>query len=219
MSIYFGTDGIRGIVHKDLSFDVCYKTGNAISRIKPKAKILLGRDTRTSGDFVAMAFSVGAVIGGADVIDVGVVPTAGISYLTVKNKADFGVVVSASHNPAEHNGIKIFDSNGNKINITTENLIERQFIHNHIANVNDVGTYCQDDRMYCQYLDYLIEGLNLKGFKVVVDASNGAGYKIAPLAFRKAGAKVIKMSCENDGKNINKNCGALYPENLVKKIF
>ena len=136
MSIYFGTDGIRGVVNKDFTNEVCYKCGNALASICPNAKILIGRDTRVSGSFVSLAFSTGCLIGGANVVDVGVIPTAGISYLVKKLNFDFGVVISASHNPPDHNGIKIFDKNGDKINSSLEDLIEKQFVKNNIELID-----------------------------------------------------------------------------------
>ena len=101
MGVFFGTDGIRGVVNHDLSYDVCYRCGNALAKKYSGAKLLLGRDTRKSGDFVAIAFALGAVNGGASVVDVGVCPTAGVAFMTKHLGYDFGVVVSASHNPAE----------------------------------------------------------------------------------------------------------------------
>ncbi len=219
MSIYFGTDGIRGRVNKELTNEVCYKCGNALASIKPNAKILIGRDTRVSGSYITLAFSVGAVIAGANVIDVGIIPTAGISYLVKKLNYDFGVVISASHNPAEHNGIKIFDENGNKITGLLEDKIEKEFIKNNVASGMYVGSYCQKPYLCRQYSKFLVDcGNDIKGLKIALDCSNGASYVIAKNVFKKLGAKVVKINCSNNGKEINKNCGSLYPEALRELV-
>ncbi|MEG1582308.1 MAG: phosphoglucosamine mutase, partial [Clostridia bacterium] len=110
MGIFFGTDGLRGIVNTELSSEVATKCGNALCSLKDKPKIIIGRDTRVSGSLITTAFSLGAIDAGAEIIDVGICPTAGIAFLTKEIKADFGVVISASHNSSEYNGIKIFDS-------------------------------------------------------------------------------------------------------------
>lgn len=220
MSIYFGTDGIRGEVNKELNFEVCYKCGNALTQIKDNVKIILGRDTRKSGDLVALSFSCGVVMGGGSVIDVGVVPTAGIAYLVKKMKCDYGVVISASHNPAEYNGIKIFDCNGNKIGIQEENLIEKYFIYNNITNYKKVGSYCQKRYFVRQYIGFLKSHIkSLKGVKVAIDCSNGASGSIAPKLFRELGAKVFAINCSNNGLKINDNCGSLHPESLCETVL
>ncbi len=219
MSIYFGTDGIRGIVNKELTNEVCYKCGNALASIKPNARILVGRDTRVSGSYVTLAFSVGAVIAGANVVDVGVIPTAGISYLVNKLNYDFGVVVSASHNPAEYNGIKIFDENGNKISGLLEDKIEKEFIKNNVANGMYVGSYCQKHYLCRQYISYLIKcGSVLRGLKVALDCSNGASYAVAHKVFKSLGAKVVKINSSKNGKEINHNCGSLHPNALCELV-
>ncbi len=219
MSIYFGTDGIRGEVNKELNFEVCYKCGNALSNIKENVKIVLGRDTRKSGDLIALSFSCGVVMGGGNIIDVGVIPTAGIAYLVKKLKFDYGVVISASHNPAEYNGIKIFDCNGNKIGVQEENLIEKYFIHNNIANFKKVGTYCQKRYMTRQYVNFLRNSSkSLNGVKIALDCSNGASGSIAPKLFRELGAKVVALNCSNNGLKINDNCGSLHPEGLSEAV-
>ena len=120
MGLFFGSDGLRGKVNEDLTFDIAYKIGNALSFLKDKAKIIIGSDTRVSNTYLTLAVSSGAVSGGANVIDVGVVPTAGIAYLTRLIKADFGVAISASHNSGEYNGIKIFNAEGYKLNENEE---------------------------------------------------------------------------------------------------
>lgn len=220
MGVYFGTDGIRGIVNNDLTFDVMYKCGNALTQLKDKPTILIGRDTRNSGDMVALAVASGAVIGGAKVIDVGIIPTAGIAYLTKKLECDYGVVISASHNPPEFNGIKVFDKNGFKLQDSDEFNIEKKFIKTNIKDNTNIGSYSYSPSYVNCYIDYLVSlGVNLNGLKIVIDASNGASYSIAPKVFKMLGAKVYATNCKNNGDKINANCGSLYPEMLKRNVL
>ncbi len=219
MSIYFGTDGIRGEVNKDLNFEVSYKCGNALSVLKDNVKIVLGKDTRTSGDFISLAFSCGVVTGGGSVIDVGVVPTACISYLVKKLGCDYGVVISASHNPPRYNGIKIFDENGDKISIMTETQIEKQFIHNNIASYKEVGSYIQRPHIAKSYLEFLVDaGVSLKNLKIALDCSNGASGGFAPKVFKRLGAKVYALNTSRNGLKINRECGSLYPQVISEAV-
>ena len=219
MGIYFGTDGIRGKVNVDLTKSVAYKIGNSLSTIKEGAVIVVGYDTRISNTFLASALTTGATIGGANVIDIGIAPTAAIAYITKKINADYGVVISASHNPPEYNGIKVFDSNGYKLGDKKEEQIEKNFIHEKINEFPNIGKYVQDYSLLSLYLDYLVDtSQSLDGYKIVLDCANGAAYNVAPDAFRKLGAKVITINDENDGLKINDNAGALHPETLAKKV-
>ena len=220
MGIFFGTDGIRGVVNQSLTFDLAYKCGNAVGSSLKKPTIIIGADTRTTGSFLITAFSGGAMSAGANVIDVGVCPTAGIAYITKRVGADYGVVISASHNPAEYNGIKIFDKNGFKLGDKNEENLERRFIHEANVACFDLGTYKQDFSLTKLYEDYLISCSSIKfnGLTILLDGSNGAAHKIAPSVFRSLGAKVIATHCRCDGKNINNNCGSLNPEVLAKAV-
>ena len=220
MGIFFGTDGIRGKVCGQLNFDLAYKCGNALGSSLDKPTIIIGQDTRISGSYITLAFAGGAVSAGANVIDIGICPTAGIAYLTKILNADFGVVVSASHNPPDYNGIKIFDENGFKLGDARENALERKFVHTFTISNARIGKYKQKFNLVNFYIKHLINSCNttLLGKKVVIDASNGASYKVAPEVFKKLGAKVIKISCKNDGNKINCNCGSLHPEILQKKV-
>ena len=215
MGVFFGTDGIRGVVNVDLTHDVAFKCGNALGSSTSRAKILIGGDTRPTRSFLSTAFSGGAMSAGANMIDVGVCPTAGVAYLTKFLKCDFGVVVSASHNPVEYNGIKIFDSDGMKIGDKKEELLERKFLHEQHNNQEELGTYQQNYDLVKYYKNYLISccECGLDGLKVLIDGSNGASGKIAPCVFRKLGAKVVAINCSL-GKEINKNCGSTHPETL-----
>lgn len=220
MGIYFGTDGIRGVVNNDLSFDLMYKCGNALSSLKEKPTILVGRDTRVSGSFVTLGLSAGVIAGGGKIVDVGVIPTAGVAYLTKKLECDFGVVISASHNPPEFNGIKIFDKNGFKLLDEKENEIEKHFIKSKLKDSLSIGVYSYSPSFVNCYINYLVSlGCNLQGVKVVIDASNGASFSIAPKVFKKLGAIVFATNCKNNGEKINCNCGSLYPEVLKRNVL
>lgn len=221
MGLFFGTDGLRGKVNEDLTFDIAYKIGNALSILKDKPTIIIGSDTRISNTYLTLGVASGAMSGGANVIDIGVVPTAGIAYITKCVNADYGIVVSASHNSGEYNGIKVFDSNGYKLSEKEEERIERCFIHEKTNDFPNVGRYEQDLNLSKLYKKYLIESSknSLEGLTIVLDGAYGAAHRIAPDLFRKLGANVIAANCVDDGLKINNNCGALYPENLVKRVF
>ena len=217
MGLFFGTDGIRGKVNEDLTFNIAYKIGNALSILKDKPTIIIGSDTRLSNSYLTLGVASGAMSGGAKVIDVGVVPTAGIAYITKTCKADYGIVISASHNSGEYNGIKVFDSNGYKLLDKEEERIERCFIREKINAYPEIGSYVQDLNLFKVYRDFLlgVSECSLKGLTIVLDCAFGASHRIAPEVFR----KVIALNCILDGAKINENCGALYPENLIKKVF
>ena len=220
MGLYFGTDGFRGIVNEDLTKDIAFKIGNALSSLVKNPKVLIGADTRISNTFITLAVASGVLSGGGDVLDLGVIPTAGVAYLTKKLGYDYGVVISASHNSGEYNGIKVFNKNGYKLGEKEEEMIERCFIHEKINSYPNVGKYVQDFSAIKIYRDFLIKQSrnSLKGLTLVLDCAFGASHKIAPEVFRKLGAKVIASHSANNGKKINENCGALYPENLKGRI-
>lgn len=220
MGLFFGTDGLRGKVNEDLTFNTGYKVGNALSILKNKPTILIGSDTRISNTYLTLAVASGAMSGGAKVIDAGVVPTAGVAYLTKYIKADYGVVISASHNGGEYNGIKVFNSEGYKLGDKEEERIERCFIHEKTNDFPDIGVYEQNFNLVKIYKDFLIKSSknSLKGKTIVLDCAYGAAHRIAPDVFRKLGANVIAANSTLDGLKINKNCGALYPENLIRRM-
>ena len=221
MGVFFGTDGLRGKVNKDLSFDIAYKVGNALGALKPKAKVIIGRDTRKTGELLTLGVSGGLVNTGASVTDVGVCPTAGVAYLTKSLGFDYGVVISASHNPAEYNGIKIFDSTGTKVSDRVETQIERNFLHEVAVDSKDVGSYEYLPRTVLHYVDFLSHSIHtsLAGKTIVLDCSNGASYKIAPAVFRDNHAKIIATYCKPNGLNINDKCGSLNIEKLQKYVL
>ena len=220
MGIYFGTDGIRGVVNDFLTSGLAYKCGNALGRSKENPVILVGRDTRTTGSFLTVAFASGALDSGANVIDIGICPTAGIAYITKKLGYDYGTVISASHNPPEYNGIKIFDENGFKLGDHKEDNLERTFVNKVCKPYNQIGVFTQDFSLVKLYEDYLVECCDgdLKDLKIVLDCSNGAAYSVAPTVFERLGATIYPIYNNNDGENINNNCGAVYPENMCKYV-
>ena len=133
MAIKFGTDGIRGIAYEELTQDVAYRVGNALARLVGGCRVAIGRDTRVSGEDISQALINGLVSAGGNALDCKLMPTAGVSYITKKYKCDFGVVISASHNPPEYNGIKVFDSHGLKASEETESLIEKLILQEPIS--------------------------------------------------------------------------------------
>lgn len=221
MGVFFGTDGLRGKVNDDLSYHTAYKCGNALaSYCGGMAKILIGTDTRKSASLVTLAFACGAVNGGMSVTSVGVCPTAGVSYLTKKFGYDFGVVISASHNPAEFNGIKIFDNSGVKLGDRREEQIEKLFLKEKAVPFDKLGEFLVKPELVKEYIEFLISStdVNFKGTKVVLDCANGASSFVAPEVFKKLGAKVIALSNEPNGLNINQNCGSLNLQNLILAV-
>ena len=220
MGIFFGTDGIRGIVNDSLTYNLAFKCGNAVATSKNNPIIIIGGDTRPTRSFLTAAFAGGAMSAGANIIDIGVCPTAGIAYITKTIKADFGAVVSASHNPSEYNGIKIFDCNGVKLGDKKEEMLERKFVHEIHNDYTNLGFYEQDFSLTKLYEDYLVScaGCTFEGLTILLDGSNGAAHKIAPAVFRKLGAKVIATHCQNNGEQINDNCGSTCPQTLSKAV-
>ena len=232
MRKYFGTDGVRGIANTELNSSLAYRLGRAggfvltkESKNNTRVRVVVGRDTRISGDMLESALIAGLMSVGCDVITVGVIPTPGVAYLTRKYGANCGVVISASHNPVEYNGIKFFNDKGFKLDDSVELEIEK-----HIDNENlldkwpvgvDVGRKIYEHNAVRDYVDYIksnIEG-DLKGLKIVLDCANGAAYKVAPMAYRELGAEVVEINCQPNGNNINDNCGSTHPESLQKKVL
>ncbi|MBR2909154.1 MAG: phosphoglucosamine mutase [Clostridia bacterium] len=221
MSVFFGTDGLRGKVGQDLNYDIAFKCGNSLALLMGnKGKVVVGRDTRVTGSYLQNAISAGLMAGGVDVYDVGIIPTAGISYITKSCGFDFGIIITASHNPSEYNGIKIISSLGEKITDLQEEEIERGFIKSKIVEYSKIGQCITDKRFASKYFNHIISSATicLCGLKIVVDGSNGASCNIAPKIFKKLGATVYKINCRNKGLDINNKCGSLHPESLIKKV-
>ena len=228
MRKYFGTDGVRGVANTELTCDLAYKLGRAggyvLAQGKDKVKVIVGKDTRVSGDMLEAALVAGLMSVGCDVVTVGVIPTPGVAYLTKKYQADCGVVISASHNPVEYNGIKFFNKDGYKLDDAVELEIEG-YIDN-IEKVDyhpvgeNVGRKIFVHNAQRDYIDYLksIVNVDFKGLKVVLDCANGAAYKVAPTIFSELGANVVTINSEPDGNNINDKCGSTHPEKLQEAV-
>ncbi len=217
MGVFFGTDGIRGEFNTKLGLELAMRTGKALASLKSNAKILIGRDTRESGELLAAALALGAASLGAEIYDTQICPSAGISYLTKKLKYDFGVMISASHNPAKFNGIKIFNKNGEKLEEILEIQIEKRLFSN-LFNVEKLGHIKKVD-FIGEYKDFLIkQKTKLTGLKIVLDCANGTASFVAAECFKKLGAEVMSICDKPNGKNINANCGATDLKKIVKYV-
>ena len=229
MRKYFGTDGVRGIANTELTCELAYKLGRAggyvLAQGKEKVKVVVGKDTRISGDMLESALTAGLMSVGCDVITVGVVPTPAVAYLIKKYEADCGVVISASHNPVEYNGIKFFNQDGYKLDDEVELNIEE-----HIDNIEKVDYHPVGEKVGKKmhmhdaerdYIDYLksIINVDFRGLKVVLDCANGAAYKIAPIVFDELGASVVTINSDPNGNNINDNCGSTHPQKLQEAVL
>ena len=221
MGIYFGTDGVRGVYREELTPSLAFKCGNSLSRFCYNKKVVIGRDTRTSGDILALSVANGLIDNGVNVIDVGIASTPAVAFLTRYLDCDFGVVISASHNPPEYNGIKIFDREGYKINETLENEIERKLMIPISQNYDGVGKYYSKPSLINHYIDDILKDTAPLGLtqesKIVIDLANGACGKIAKKVFKKLGYNTIIINDRMNGLKINDHCGALFPQNLIAK--
>lgn len=224
MGILFGTDGIRGIANQELTADLAFRLGQAAAHIltgiqEKKPKIILGTDTRISCDMLECAICAGLCSVGADIIKLGVVPTPSVAFLTAKYKADVGIVISASHNSYEFNGIKFFDSEAYKLPDEIEAQIEEFILSNKSLPCKigaDIGRIYEKKDYINKYEDFMISQCetNLQGMKIILDCANGAAYRVAPKIFRKLGADVTVINASPDGVNINDKCGSTYPATL-----
>ena len=220
MGLFFGTDGIRGEVGKNLTFEIVYRCANALAKLNPHCNFLIGYDTRLSGSSLASAFCLGAAVGGSNITNIGVCPTAGVAFLTNKLGYDYGVVISASHNPAEFNGIKIFDKNGKKLTENIEKEIEKNLLITLTMDFKNLGVIDYNSKLVEIYKDFLINhSENLNGLKIVLDCSNGASFSVAPEVFERVGSTVVAISNQPNGLNINKECGSLNIEQLKKSVI
>ncbi len=220
MNNYFGTDGIRGIVNETLTTRVAFSLGNALCQITRKPNVFIGRDNRVTSDMLMLAIGAGITSGGGNVIDGGVIPTAACAYLTVKNSADYGVMISASHNPPKFNGIKIFDKFGCKLSEQNERRLERYFIDKYFASPLAAGKFILSDNSKNDYINRLCDVVcgNLCGLHFVLDCANGAASGFAPTIFMRLGAKVTTIGINDDGAEINKDCGALHPKRVCELV-
>jgi phosphoglucosamine mutase len=229
MGKLFGTDGIRGVANvfpmtTDLAMKVGFSTAYIFKREHRRPKIIIGKDTRLSGYMIENAITSGICAMGVDVLLVGPLPTPGIAYITSSMRADAGIVISASHNPYEYNGIKIFASDGFKLPDETENYIEELILNGEIERLpkppaSEIGRARRIDDAQGRYIVYLKNtfprDLTLEGVKIVIDCAHGAAYRVAPTVLEELGAEVVLTGDRPNGKNINLECGALYPEHMA----
>lgn len=232
MEKLFGTDGIRGLanVHPmttDLALKVGCSTAHLFKSRHRRPKIIIGKDTRLSGYMIEYAITAGICSMGVDALLVGPMPTPGIAFITISMRADAGIVISASHNPHEYNGIKIFGSDGYKLPDEMERYMEQLMLSGEIEALerphpSEIGRARRIDDAQGRYIVYLKNtfprAMTLEGVKIVVDCANGAAYKVAPTVFEELGAEVVLTGDRPNGKNINKACGALYPEGMAALV-
>jgi len=227
----FGTDGIRGTANVDpMTSEMALKLGRAIAHLfknrKGRHRIVIGKDTRLSGYMLETALTSGICSMGVDVLLVGPMPTPAISVITKSMRADAGVVISASHNPYEDNGIKFFSRDGLKLPDDMEREIERLIFSGDLDAIRptatDIGKAFKVEDTVGRYVEYvkasLPKGFDLEGLKVVVDCAHGAAYRVSPVVFQELGAEVIPIGVKPDGININAGCGSLYPQAMQQAV-
>lgn len=224
----FGTDGIRGVANvHPMTSEVALKVGMAVGRhFAGHGRVVVGKDTRRSGYMFETALASGLCAMGVDVMLVGPLPTPGIAYIVQSMRADAGVVISASHNPHQDNGVKIFGSDGYKLPDSVENelegLIASGALSEQLADAAAIGKAVRIDDATGRYVTHVKHAfpldLTLDGLKVVVDCAHGAAYKVAPAVFDELGADVTAIGVEPDGENINADCGALHPERVAAAV-
>lgn len=229
MGKLFGTDGVRGVANEMLTAELAFNIGRAgayvLCRHKMgKTKIIVGKDSRISGDMLEAALSAGICSVGGEVVSLGIIPTPAVAYLTAKYNADAGVMISASHNPMEYNGIKFFNHNGYKLSDEIENEIE-EHIFNNCSDIEkmthgDIGRITKCDTAAKDYVEFAISRSDCRfdGKKVVLDCANGASYITSPSLFKSLGAEVITINDAPSGTNINKNCGSTHIEALQNAV-
>lgn len=231
MKKLFGTDGVRGVANiHPMTTEIAMQLGRAIAfLVKERGhtpQIVIGKDTRLSGYMIENALAAGICSMGGNILLVGPMPTPGIAFITTSMRADAGVVISASHNPFQDNGIKIFFRDGFKLpdslEAHLEDLIFSQQMEALRPVAEDIGRASRIDDAKGRYIVYLKNTFpkhyTLEGFHIVLDCAHGAGYKVAPHVFEELGAKVTSIGITPNGKNINHDCGALYPELLATKV-
>ena len=226
--VRFGTDGVRGVANVELSPELVLALGRAVARTITATTFLIGRDTRRSGPMLQAVLSAGLASEGADVIDVGVVPTPALAWLSATRGVP-AVVISASHNPFADNGIKLFGAGGAKLSVEAESAIEDELerildpstkgprpLEGHA--VGALRTEAGIGDSYVEHLGSLIEGRTLDGLRLVVDSANGAASALAAGVYERLGAEVIAIGCEPDGTNINDGCGSTATETLARAV-
>jgi phosphoglucosamine mutase len=233
----FGTDGVRGRANVEpVTAETVLKLGRAAahvfknletqSRSRGKHKIVIGKDTRLSGYMLENAISSGILSMGVDVLFIGPLPTPGVAYVTRSLRADAGIVITASHNPYDDNGIKFFRADGYKLDDRIEAMIEGLVFSGEIETIRptagEIGKAVRIDDALGRYIEYakssIPRGMTLEGMRVVVDCAHGASYKSTPCVLRELGAQVIVYGNQPDGTNINQDCGSMHPEQMCLKV-
>ncbi len=229
----FGTDGVRGVANiHPMTAELAMQIGRGTAYImkknnKKRHKIVIGKDTRLSGYMLENAITSGICSMGVDVLLVGPLPTPGIAFLTPNMRADAGIIISASHNPFQDNGIKIFSHDGFKLPDEVEAQIEKLISSNKMDSMRptatEIGRVTRIDDVTSRYIVFLKntfpKEMRLDGLRLVIDCANGAAYKCAPAVFEELGAKILLIGAEPNGENINRNCGALHPELVREKVL
>lgn len=221
----FGTDGVRGVAGTELTDSLASSIGKACAHVLTKNKenvtVIIGNDGRISADMLVSSLISGLTSIGVDVINLGLIPTPAISYLVTKYKADAGIMVSASHNPYEYNGIKIFDENGYKLPDEIEDEIEECINNNIEYKSKKIGRILEEKTPIKDYVDYLLsqEDFNLSGLNIAIDTANGASSITADELFKQTKCNYKIINNKPNGININDNCGALYLEGLSKYVI
>ena len=229
MGKLFGTDGIRGVVGENLTAELAFRTGQANSSALEEEKgarplLLIGKDTRISSDMLESALMAGICSVGGDVIPVGTLPTPGVAYLTVRHQADAGIVISASHNPYEHNGIKVFGGQGYKLSDALEARIEEKILSHEAMNIRShekLGRRHHGMRqLKREYIDFLASTIesDLAGLRILVDCANGAAGETAPELFGRFKAHTDFIHRTPDGININHFCGSTHLDSLAQAV-
>lgn len=223
---YFGTDGVRGTVGKPpMTVDFALRLASAAARVLAPSggTVLIGKDTRLSGYMFEAALEAGFTAAGANVLLVGPLPTPAVAYLCRRLGADFGIVISASHNPYDDNGIKIFAAGGEKLSDAEEAAIEALLDEPPVTlESSALGRARRVDQARIDYQEFCKEmfpaNANLAGFKLVIDCAHGAAYKVAPRVLAELGAEIIPIGCSPNGRNINQGCGSTHPELLATTV-
>lgn len=231
MGKYFGTDGVRGVANEELTPELAFKLGRyggyvlAHNKGENHPRVLVGRDTRVSGEMLESALIAGLISIGAEVMRLGIISTPGVAYLTREMDAELGVMISASHNPVADNGIKFFGSDGFKLSDDQENEIEELLDQENPSLPRPTGTeivhysdYFEGAQKYLSYLKSTVD-VNLEGMKIVLDGANGSTSSLAPFLFGDLEADTETVGCSPDGYNINENCGSTHPEALAKIVL
>lgn len=227
MEKLFGTDGIRAIAGEyPLDYNSVYTLGHALIELlrteKLPPRVIIGRDTRESGQWIEQALFQGIEDGNGEALSAGLIPTSAISFLTKRHGFSAGIVISASHNPYQDNGIKIFSVQGTKIANYWEEILERAIIESDYSVQKRDITVSSDNAFSFDYIKFLKNRFGSvrlpRKIKIVLDCSNGASSHIAPMIFSDLGFDVIAINASPDGMNINKGCGSLYPQNLATKV-